>query len=392
MNRTRLAVVCDFPEEGWPSMDLVGEMMLSHLAARHQQDWTASRVCPSYKHRLGRLPFLGGSGLARNGDRVLNRFRDYPRALKGLVKRAEFDLFHLVDHSYAQLVHALPPGRTVVTCHDLDTFRCLIDPERDPRPSWFRALARRTLEGLKRASAVVCNSETTRNELLAHGLVDSSRAHVAYLGIHPECSPEPDPVADAELARLVGPVPPDGAIELVHVGSTIPRKRIDILLSTFSAVRRHHPGARLLRAGGALNAEQAQQARDLGVAAAIVTLPFCSRAVLAALYRRASVVLVTSEAEGFGLPVIEALACGAPLIASDLPALREVGGEAPLYLPVADLQAWSASTLEALDQASGSSAKQARREFGIARAELFRWSRHADELVKIYQAVLGEGN
>ena len=80
--------------------------------------------------------------------------------------------------------------------------------------------------------------------------------------------------------------------------------------------------------------ELARQARSLGLADAILTLPYFDprshrdRATLAAIYRRASLVLVPSEAEGFGLPVAEALACGVPLLASDIPVLREVGGDA----------------------------------------------------------------
>ena len=120
----------------------------------------------------------------------------------------------------------------------------------------------------------------------------------------------------AGSARPLRDAPPD----LLHVGSTIPRKRIDVLLEVVAAVRRAEPGARLLKAGGSLTAEQERLARSLGLADAVVTLPFLTRRTLAALYRRAAVVLQPSEAEGFGLPVAEALACGVPIVASDLDA------------------------------------------------------------------------
>ncbi|WP_406701338.1 glycosyltransferase (plasmid) [Singulisphaera sp. Ch08] len=388
MNRTRLAIVCDFPEEGWPSMDLMGEMILTHLGQGHSDAFAATRVCPAYRHRLGRWPGTRRLGLARNADRVLNRFWDYPRALTQRVRRGEFDLFHLVDHSYAQLVHVIPAGRAVVTCHDLDTFRCLLEPEREPRPRWFRALARRTLAGLRAAAAVVCDSEATRNALLAHGLIHESRTRVVYLGRHPECSIDPDPVADAEAARLLGPFDRNGPPEIFHVGSTIPRKRIDVLLATFAAIQRAHPGARLIRAGGPLTSEQERQARELGVSDAVVSLPFCSRATLAAVYRRATLVMMPSDAEGFGLPVAEALACGAPLLASDLPVLREVGGEAPVYRPVADLPAWTEAALSLLAERSGSVAWQARRDLGMAQASRFDWAYHAAQLTLIYRELL----
>ena len=103
----------------------------------------ATRVCPPYRRRLTRWPVVRRLGPARNADRVLNRFWDYPRALRATAGRGGFDLYHVVDHSYSQLVHVLPPGRSVVTCHDLDTFRCLLDSRsRAASPLQFRAARR----------------------------------------------------------------------------------------------------------------------------------------------------------------------------------------------------------------------------------------------------------
>ena len=117
--------------------------------------------------------------------------------------------------------------------------------------------------------------------------------------------------------------------------STIPRKRIDVLLEVFSSFASMHPDARLVRVGGALTREQQRARRAAGVADAIVQMPFLERPQLAALYRRASVVVLPSDREGFGLPVVEAMACGTPVMASDIPALREVGGTRRVYAPPA---------------------------------------------------------
>src|SRR5262249_39942696 len=129
--RPRLAVLCNFAEEGWLSMDLVAEMLLRELNAGYSNEFEPVPVCPSYRRRATRLPGRERWGLAINADRLLNRLWDYPRFLSRRAR--EFDLFHLCDHSYAQLLHSLPPGRTGVFCHDLDTFRCLLEPEREPR-------------------------------------------------------------------------------------------------------------------------------------------------------------------------------------------------------------------------------------------------------------------
>jgi glycosyltransferase involved in cell wall biosynthesis len=283
----------------------------------------------------------------------------------------------------------LPADRTVVTCHDLDTFRCLLEPEREPRPRWFRAMAQRVLSGFQQAAMVVCNSETTRQAVRAHDLIPDSRLCTVHAGIAPEFRAEPDPAADAEIARRLGPIDVQGPPELLHVGSNIARKRIDVLLETFAAIRRAVPGARLIKVGGALEPDQDRLAHALGVADAIVLFPFLDRALLAAVYRRAALMLQPSEAEGFGLPVAEALACGAPVLASDLPTLREVGGEAAVYRAVGNVSAWSEAALGLLTERQvHNEAWHTRRAAGIARAGLFTWPAHARALVGIYNSIL----
>ena len=181
----------------------------------------------------------------------------------------------------------------------------------------------------------------------------------------------------------------DGALDILHVGSTIPRKRIDVLLDTFAAVRRRHPDARLLRVGGPLTTEQAQQAERLGVADAIVALPFLDRRTLAAVYRRAALVLQPSEREGFGLPVIEALACGTPVVASDIPPLREAGGLAATYCRTADLDAWTAAVHALVDERADDPVAWAqRRTSALAHARRFTLAAHARAMTAVYAGVL----
>src|SRR5262245_34324585 len=108
-------------EENWPSMDMVGEMLFGELKKHYASLAQVTLLRPPMHRRLTSLPFVGQHWAAFNTDRLLNRFWDYPQWLRR--QRDKFDLFHLVDHSYGQLVHYLPQERTVVTCHDLDTFR-----------------------------------------------------------------------------------------------------------------------------------------------------------------------------------------------------------------------------------------------------------------------------
>src|SRR5262249_53548024 len=158
-----------------------------------------------------------------------------------------FDLFHIVDHSYAQLVHRLPAARTLVTCHDLDTFRSVLEPALERRSAAFRAMTRHILSGLQRAGHIACDSLAARDALVARAGIHIERTTVVRNGPHPSCSPVPEPVSDLEAARLVGAA--GGSVELLHVGSTIARKRIDVLLKVVAAVRRTRPAVRLVRVG-----------------------------------------------------------------------------------------------------------------------------------------------
>jgi glycosyltransferase involved in cell wall biosynthesis len=366
--RARLAVLCDFPEEGWPSMDLAAEMLLAQPSP-----FDARRVCPPYRHRLTRLPVLGRRRVAANADRLLNRFFDYHRHLREAQR--DFELFHVVDHSYAQLVHSLPAERTGVFCHDLDAFRCLLGLER--RPRWFRAMTRRILAGMQKAAVVFYSTTPVRQQIERHGLVDPDRLVQAPYGVAAEFTAEP---AGDEV--LLAPLP--GLVHrpyALHVGSCIPRKRIDVLLDVFAGVRARRPDLRLVKVGGPWTAEQAAQIERLAVGPAILAFRDLSRRQIAELYRNAAVVLLPSEAEGFGLPVIEALACGAAVLASDLPVLREVAGASAVYCPVGDVGAWIAAVEGLLERPDSAPPPGDRRK----QAANFTWHAHASTVYAAYE-------
>jgi glycosyltransferase involved in cell wall biosynthesis len=366
-------------------MDLVADMLLEGLRRDYAEKISATRVAPQMRRRFTRDGAYGAGQLFK-ADRLLNRFYDYPRLLRR--ERARFDLFHLIDHSYGQLVHALPPERTVVTCHDIDTFRSVLNGEKERRSFLFKGMTRRILSGLRKAARVTCDSFATRDELLAHELVAPERAIVVPNGVHPSCSPDSNAPADEEAARLLGPARAD-SIEILHVGSTIPRKRIDVLLRVFAALRKDFECVRLVRAGGPFTAGQKRLAETLGITNAVVVMPHLDRDVLAAVYRRAAVVVLPSEREGFGLPVVEAMACGTPVVASRLPVLREVGGDAALYCEVGALETLTESIARLIVERSSEPQRWSeRRAASIAQAAKFSWTEYTKKMVAVYQQLL----
>jgi glycosyltransferase involved in cell wall biosynthesis len=274
----------------------------------------------------------------------------------------------------ADLIHApslaVPPARhtpLVVTVHDLAFLR---HPEVFPRRGV--EFHRRGLEiAYREAAVVIAISEFTRRELITSGF-DAARVHVAPLAIAVP-PPPPDDVVDARIAAI-GVRPP----YVLSVGTIEPRKGLDTLAAAVADVREHHPDITLVLAGPtgwlSVNGLDRPGIRRLGKV---------DEPTLDALYRRAEVFALPSRYEGFGLPVLEAMARGCPVVASDATALSEVAGTAARLVPPGDVPAWTAAIDEVLDDA-GLRADLAAR--GRRRAAEFSWAATANAHVEAYAA------
>jgi glycosyltransferase involved in cell wall biosynthesis len=155
-------------------------------------------------------------------------------------------------------------------------------------------------------------------------------------------------------------------------------------------VRREFPCSQLIHVGSKFTPEQESVIGEEQLGKSIIVLPHLERDVLAAIYRQATLVLQPSEREGFGLPVIEALACGTPVVASDLSVFREIGGDAVVYCPVANVEAWSESIIKMFREKDEQPEQWAKRQaLAQAQAAKFSWVEYAGKMVSLYQQLLG---
>ncbi len=365
-----LGVFCDLLEERWFSMDLLGDMLLEQAALLPGVH--AERVRPRLPAPLARFAEAHGSAplerWAYRGSIAFGRYLEYPLLLLGA--RAKYDFFHITDHSYGHLALGLPPGRTGIYCHDLDAYRPAFEPERHG-PA-LRTIASALLAGLKRAAVVFHSSLTVRDQILERGLVAPERLVHAPYGVAAEFQPEPR----AEDAELRGRAP-----FVMHVGSLIPRKNPDFLLELLIAIGRAEPELELYQVGGTFTPAQRAELAAAGVLERVRQVPHMLRPELSAHLRATRAVVLPSLAEGFGLPVIEALACGAPVVVSDIPVLREVGGEAVVVRPTTSVEGWC-EAVRAVLRGEGPGRGERLRAAGR-----FTWAGHARAVVGAYAAV-----
>ncbi len=295
-----------------------------------------------------------------------------PRA----ARRASVDLIHAP--AYTAPLHAAVP--TVLTIHDVSYER---HPEWYPyRRDWLRrAFYRRSARA---AAHILTDSEFSRDEIAAAYGISSDRITVAPLGASGS-------FRQADPSSLM-PVPGRLAVPyLLHVGDLHERRNLAVVVNALVEARRRleTPPLSLVLAGidRGVGHRLAAMAADLGAPEAIVRLGAVPEPALRALYQNAAALVYPSRYEGFGLPLVEAMASGTPVLASRAASIPEVVGEAGVLLDPDDPRRW----VDAIVNVMTDAVLRARlRTDGLARAAMFTWERTARITLEVYQRVARE--
>jgi len=233
------------------------------------------------------------------------------------------------------------------------------------------------------ASRIITDSEFSRGDILHHLNADPKKLEVIHCGVEPRFRP----VTDAAQRRAVCSVYGIKDNFILYTGIFRPRKNHVDLLRAFRVLRSRGLQAQLVFAGPANGEEISTKrlAQDLGIAEHVVFTGYVRDSDMPALYSAARVYACPSLYEGFGFTVLEAMACGTPVVSSGAASLREVAGAAALYADPRHAEEFAC----ALEQVFHDPATRSQMiEKGLHNCRRFRWEQTADATLAVYHSAL----
>jgi len=286
-------------------------------------------------------------------------FKGNPITLRLFYKSSRGDVIHATTQTLS--IYSYPkPNKFIVTVHDIYSLhKSLVSQVK-------RFLIKNTL---KRADRIIAVSNFTKNEIIEQIGIDEDKIEVVYMGVDHSLYRPKDKEDCKKRLRL--------NVEEKHilvVASNLPHKRMDITKAVFDEILKVRRDVKLLKAG------YGSKLKGEG----IINVGFIPEEKMPILYNAADVLLHTSEYEGFGMPLLEAMACGIPIVCSNKASIPEVVGDCA---ELVDLDAedsvkqFAEKILDCID-------KGKRNKKGIERSKKFSWERVARETMKVYEELL----
>jgi glycosyltransferase involved in cell wall biosynthesis len=367
----RVLLIGNYAPDAQESMLRFARLMQTELERRGQE---VRLVSP--RRRLGRD--AGADAGTAKWLGYVDKFLLFPWELERELAWA--DVVHVCDHSnavYIRRLHAIPH---VVTCHDLIAIRSALNEFPGQRTGWTgRQLQRMILAGLRQARRIVCVSAATRADVLRLTQRPAARVTVVPNGLNYPFAPMDAADCRPRLARLGIPA---GRPLLVHVGGNAWYKNREGVLRIFAAVLRQGVDATLVMVGKPWSAQMRLIASSSGLDGRAVEIVDADGEDLRALYSTAHALLFPSLYEGFGWPIIEAQACGCPVITTDRAPMSDIAGADAILIPAEDPQSAAKAIVSRWE------AMVAQRLTGAANAAKYSVASMIDGYLREYAAVL----
>ena len=341
--------------DGALSMDLYLENLLAAFREQPDERFDFEVITPT-----------GGRGRL---DKQWKRYVEYPRLLAEKHALNPQAILHVLDHSYGHLCRGAL--LSVLTCHGLENFKLRL------RYPWHQWLWTYRVKSMRFARRVLAISGDTANDVRRFTTTPPERISVNYHGIEPIFNPDGDRHPALQARRAAGD------LLVLHVGMNIARKNIGLIFEALAILRSEGLPVRFVKVGPDPRDDgYAAQIDGLALTNYIDYLGWLQASELAAVYRSCDVLAFPSIHEGFGRPIIEAQACGLPVVIADTASAREIAGPGAPTHPPNDAAALAGQLRTLLTQ-PGERARQVKT--GFANMNRFSWQAHARTLMKIYQ-------
>jgi glycosyltransferase involved in cell wall biosynthesis len=319
---------------------------------------------------------ISGLSLGENG-----RVACFPRSLsRWRARRDRIDVYHGTSFR----LWAEGSAGSVVTIHDLALRRF---PQFSKRLFGERWSIHKTRKTLERASRIIADSENTAKDLSEFYRVAREKIRVIYLGVGEEFLASP-PSESLEAVRSRYTIPGD---YLLFLGGADPRKNLERLLEAFSILLKNVPALTLVATGGMGRraGEMFDRISRLGIGKNVLITGHVPAPDLRSLYRGARLFVYPSLYEGFGMPVLEAMASGVPVVTSNTASVPEVAGDAACLVDPCDIAALAEAMRRVLMDEDFAARLRAR---GLERVKAFSWEKTARETLSVYHEVMESPN
>lgn len=371
----RVAIVRRAPGASF-SMDVYADGLVAGLKIV-RPDWKIIELAPTLNLDIKSSFCLTGVW------KYYQRYWRYPLTLE----KQKVDIFHIIDHSDGHLVYRLKTTTKpiIVTCHDLIN---LIHPEnlyeQARLPAVSMAVWKYALRGLHKADHLVAVSSNTAKDIVQNLNIAQEQITVVPNAVEPlfHLLPQQE-VASFRQQNAISPE----TICLLHVGSNHPRKNVFTILRVLEALKKRGLPIQLWKTGADLTAEQKTFIQTHGLENFVTYLGKPDKSTLVQIYNAADILLSPSLYEGFGMTVLEAMACGTPVITSNVTSLPEVTGNAAVLVDPTDVQ----GMVETICRLQHDGVyRQELSSKGLARARLFTWEVTAEQIATGYEKLLGK--
>ncbi len=343
-----------FPDSFRKSMQIYADQLIKRIRPLLQNEEQVEDWLPS--------------GIRLNGN---SRYWDQYVRYQWLSRDAQGDVNHIIDHGYGHLLHSLCKERSIVTFHDsvvnkLDGI------------SWRTRLSvRYSFLALRKAARIITDSKLSRNDFL--NLVDfpEEKVQIIYPGVDSAFQILPDRMELKKRYNL-----PSAFI--LHVGNNLPYMNVDSVLLTLEHSVKQGLDISLVKVGDHLTKKQEAFLDKANLKSRVIQLGKVPLEHLVAIYNCAELLIYPVLYAGFGLPPLEAMACGTPVICSNRGSLPEIAGDAALMVDPEDPVKIAESIALLL---TDSKLQESFRAKGLKQANLYSWDKTAAEVLAVYRNV-----